>query len=117
MAYIVQRGASAVFAEPGLSQCRQNLDYYRENARIIAQGLTDLGLWFTGGKNSPYLWLKCPNGMDSWAFFDLLLEQVNVVGTPGSGFGKNGQGFFRLTAFGNREKTAEAVERMKALLK
>ena len=117
VAYIVQRGASAVFAEPGLSQCRQNLDYYRENARIIAQGLTDLGLWFTGGKNSPYLWLKCPNGMDSWAFFDLLLEQVNVVGTPGSGFGKNGQGFFRLTAFGNREKTAEAVERMKALLK
>ena len=117
VAYIVQRGASAVFAEPGLSQCRQNLDYYRENARIIAQGLTDLGLWFTGGKNSPYLWLKCPNGMDSWAFFDLLLEQANVVGTPGSGFGKNGQGFFRLTAFGNREKTAEAVERMKALLK
>ena len=82
-----------------------------------ASSPTDRGLWFTGGKNSPYLWLKCPNGMDSWAFFDLLLEQANVVGTPGSGFGKNGQGFFRLTAFGNREKTAEAVERMKALLK
>ena len=73
-------------------------------------------MWYTGGKNSPYVWLRCPNGMDSWAFFDLLLHEANVVGTPGAGFGKNGEGFFRLTAFGSKERTAEAMERVKKLL-
>ena len=79
--------------------------------------MDELGIWYTGGTNSPYIWLKCPNNMKSWDFFDLLLEQANVVGTPGAGFGNNGEGFFRLTAFGNRENTQEAVERIKNLLK
>ena len=79
--------------------------------------MDELGIWYTGGTNSPYIWLKCPNDMKSWDFFDLLLEQANVVGTPGAGFGQNGEGFFRLTAFGNRENTQEAVELIKKLLK
>ena len=79
--------------------------------------MEEMGIWFTGGEHSPYIWLKCPNGMKSWDFFDLLLEQANVVGTPGAGFGKNGEGFFRLTAFGDKQSTVEAVERMKKLLK
>ena len=83
---------------------------------MIAQALTELGIWFTGGKNSPYIWLKCPNGMDSWTFFDFLLENAHVVGTPGAGFGQNGEGFFRLTAFGNHENTKEAVRRIQKLL-
>jgi len=77
--------------------------------------LTELGIWFAGGKNSPYVWMKCPDGMDSWSYFDLLLEKAGVVGTPGSGFGQNGEGFFRLTAFGDAEKTKEAMARLKAL--
>ncbi len=116
VAYIVQRGAAAVFTEEGVAQVQEHLDYYRENARILADAMDELGIWYTGGKNSPYIWFKCPNGMDSWEFFDYLLENANVVGTPGSGFGENGKNFFRLTAFGNREKTKEAVERMKKLL-
>ena len=113
--YIVQRGAAAVFSEEGLKQIQQNLSYYQQNANVLAQTLDELGIWYTGGKNSPYLWLKCPNGMKSWDFFDLLLEKANVVGTPGAGFGANGEGFFRLTAFGSYENTVEAVERIKAL--
>ncbi|MGN1014321.1 MAG: LL-diaminopimelate aminotransferase [Butyricicoccus sp.] len=115
--YIVQRGAAAVFTEEGMKQIRENLGYYQENARILAEALDELGIWYTGGKNSPYLWLKCPNGMESWEFFDYLLENANVVGTPGAGFGENGKNFFRLTAFGDREQTIEAVERIKKLLK
>ena len=115
--YIVQKGAAAVFTEEGEKQIRANIDYYRENAKIITQALDELKIWYTGGKNSPYIWLRCPNGMKSWDFFDLLLKKAGVVGTPGEGFGKNGEGFFRLTAFGNREKTAEAMERIKAILK
>ena len=113
--YIVQRGAAAVFSEQGQQQIREDIDYYQENARIIADALKELGVWFTGGKNSPYIWMKCPNGMASWEFFDYLLTKAHVVGTPGAGFGKNGEGFFRLTAFGNRENTIEAVKRMKKL--
>ena len=114
--YIVQRGAAAVFTEEGMAQIQENLGYYQENARILSEALDELGIWYTGGKNSPYIWLKCPNGMESWDFFDYLLENANVVGTPGAGFGKNGNNFFRLTAFGDREQTIEAVERIKKLL-
>ena len=84
--------------------------------RFSPTTLDELGIWYTGGKSSPYLWLKCPNGMDSWTFFDYLLENANVVGTPGAGFGKNGDGFFRLTAFGDQARTKEAAERLKKLL-
>ena len=114
--YIVQRGAAAVFTEEGMAQIQENLGYYQENARILSEALDELSIWYTGGKNSPYIWLKCPNGMESWEFFDYLLENANVVGTPGAGFGKNGKNFFRLTAFGDREQTIEAVERIKKLL-
>lgn len=114
--YIVQRGAAAVFTKDGRSQIEQNLNYYKNNAKIIAEGLKKLGIWFTGGENSPYIWLKCPRGMSSWEFFDYLLENAQVVGTPGAGFGVNGEGYFRLTAFGSEEVTREAVERISALL-
>ncbi len=114
--YVVQRGAEAVFTERGQRQVRAAIDYYRENARIISEAMDALGIWYTGGVNSPYIWLKCPKGMDSWSFFDFLLEEANVVGTPGAGFGRNGEGFFRLTAFGDRGNTREAVARIQAVL-
>lgn len=117
VSYPVQCGAAAVFTDEGQEQIKVNLEYYKENARIIASALDELGIYYTGGKNSPYIWLECPNGMKSWDFFDLLLNEINVVGTPGAGFGKNGEGFFRLTSFGDRDKTIEAVERLKKLLK
>ena len=116
VAYITQRGAAAVFGPEGQRQIQANLDYYMANAALIADCMDELGIWYTGGKNSPYIWLKCPGGMDSWKFFDYLLENIQVVGTPGAGFGANGEGFFRLTAFGSREVTAEAVQRLKKLL-
>ena len=109
--YIVQRAAEAVFTPEGWSQCMESIGYYRENARIIAGTLDELGIFYTGGIHSPYIWLRCPGGLNSWAFFDLLLEKANVVGTPGAGFGVNGEGFFRLTAFGQRESTREAMQR------
>ncbi len=110
-------GAAAVFTPEGEKEISENIAYYRENAALIAACLDRLGIWYTGGKNSPYIWMKCPFGMTSWEFFDYLLENANVVGTPGSGFGKNGEGYFRLTAFGTRENTVEALKRMEALLK
>ncbi|MGN0557956.1 MAG: LL-diaminopimelate aminotransferase [Acutalibacteraceae bacterium] len=113
----VQCAAAAVLSPEGQKQFRENIAYYQENARIIAQALDELGIYYTGGKNSPYLWLKCPDNMGSWEFFDLLLTKANVVGTPGEGFGKNGAGYFRLTSFGDRENTIEAVRRIKELLK
>ncbi|MCL2195275.1 MAG: LL-diaminopimelate aminotransferase [Oscillospiraceae bacterium] len=112
--YVVQRGAQAVFSPQGLAQAKTDIAYYLENARIIADALEQLGVAFTGGRNAPYVWLQCPGGMNSWAFFDALLEQANVVGTPGAGFGANGEGFFRLTAFGSRENTIEAMRRIAA---
>ena len=115
--YIVQKGAAACFTEEGMKQIKETLGYYKQNAKVLAATLDELGIWYTGGKSSPYLWLKCPNGMDSWTFFDYLLENANVVGTPGAGFGKNGDGFFRLTAFGDQARTKEAAERLKKLLK
>ncbi|MDE5729592.1 MAG: LL-diaminopimelate aminotransferase [Clostridia bacterium] len=114
--YVVQKGAAAVFTKEGMAQIKANLAYYRENAKLIADCMDELGIWYTGGKNSPYIWLKCPNGLKSWEFFDKLLNEAQVVGTPGAGFGENGEGYFRLTAFGSREVTAEAVERIKKLL-
>ena len=114
MPYIVQRGAEAVFSPEGQKQVRETIAYYMENARIIREGVTAAGLSAFGGVNAPYIWLKCPNG-DSWAFFDMLLERANVVGTPGAGFGVNGEGYFRLTAFGTRENTVEAIERIKKI--
>jgi LL-diaminopimelate aminotransferase len=113
--YIVQRGAEAVFTDEGLTEIKGNIGYYLQNAEIIASTLKELGIWFTGGQNSPYIWLKCPNNMPSWDFFDCLLEKANVVGTPGTGFGVNGEGFFRLTAFGNRENVAEAMRRFRSI--
>ena len=113
--YIVQRGAEAVFSIQGQKEIKNNLEYYKENARIISDMLIKHNIWFIGGEHSPYIWLKCPNGMKSWEFFDYLLSNIQVVGTPGSGFGKNGEGYFRLTSFGSRENTIEAVKRMDEL--
>ena len=116
VSYPVQCGAAAVFSEEGREQIKVNLEYYKENARIIANTMDKLGISYTGGINSPYIWLKCPNGMGSWEFFDLLLKEANVVGTPGEGFGKNGKGYFRLTSFGDRDATIEAMVRIEKLL-
>ena len=113
--YIIQKGAAAVFTEEGMAQCRENIAYYQENARIIADTLTRRNIRFFGGVHSPYIWFECPDGMESWEFFDYLLEKANIVGTPGSGFGAHGEGFFRLTAFGTQENTLEAIERIKNL--
>ena len=110
--YIVQKGAAAVFTDNGQKEIMENINYYKENAKIITDTLDKLGIWYTGGKNSPYIWLKCPNNMKSWEFFDYLLNNIQVVGTPGSGFGENGEGYFRLTSFGSRENTIEAMDRL-----
>ena len=115
--YIVQKAAAAVFSEEGQKQAKEAIAYYKQNAKTIAETLKELGVWYVGGENSPYIWLKCPNDMASWDFFDFLLEKANVVGTPGSGFGKNGEGFFRLTAFGDKDRTIEAMKRIKEILK
>ncbi len=114
--YIIQRAAEAVYSPEGQARIRETIDYYMANAKIIREGLIEAGLEIYGGVNAPYLWLKTPNGMDSWEFFDKLLSEANVVGTPGSGFGPSGAGYFRLTAFGNRENTEEAIRRIKTRL-
>lgn len=115
--YIIQRGAEAVFTEKGLDEIKENINYYKENAKIISETLDRCNIWHVGGKHSPYIWLKCPNNMKSWEFFDLLLEKIQVVGTPGSGFGKNGEGFFRLTSFGSKENKIEAMKRFEEAFK
>ena len=115
--YIIQRGAEAVLTEEGQKQVKEMVGYYMENAKIIREGLASLGLTVFGGVNSPYVWLKVPAGMTSWDFFDKLLHEANIVGTPGSGFGPSGENYFRLTAFGSRENTLKAVERIKTQLK
>jgi LL-diaminopimelate aminotransferase len=115
--YIIQRGAEAVFSPEGIGQNKANTDYYMQNAKTISNALTELEIWFSGGKNAPYVWLKCPNNLKSWEFFDILLEQANVVGTPGAGFGSQGEGFLRLSAFASQENTTEAMERIKNTLK
>lgn len=114
-AYIIQRGAEAVFSQEGYASCKESIAYYLNNAKIISSTLDRLGIWYTGGVNSPYIWLKC--GMDSWEFFDYLLKEAGVAGTPGSGFGKCGEGYFRLTAFNTKERTEEAMDRIANLLR
>ena len=114
--YVVQRAAQAALSDGGQAQCREAIAYYMENAGIIGEVLKEKGIEFTGGENSPYLWLKCPNGMGSWEFFDFLLNNAQVVGTPGAGFGDAGEGYFRLTSFGSRESTLEAADRLRKLL-
>ena len=113
--YIVQHAAAKVFSEEGIKECQENLQYYKKNAKVIADTLTELGIRFTGGNHSPYIWFECPNGMDSWTCFDYLLENIQVVGTPGAGFGENGKNYFRLTSFGTYENTVEAMKRFKML--
>jgi len=111
--YPVQKAAAAVYSDEGWRQTREVIDYYMENARIIREGLADAGLTVYGGVNAPYIWLRTPGGMTAWDFFDKLLTECNVVGTPGSGFGPSGEGFFRLSAFGNRDNVIEAVDRIR----
>lgn len=111
VSYIIQRGAEAVFTKEGEAEIQRSIDYYRENAAIITETLDRMGIYYTGGKNAPYIWLKCPGGMDSWSFFDKLLNEIYVVGTPGEGFGRTGTNFFRFTAFSTHEKTRTAMER------
>lgn len=115
VSYIVQRGAQAVFSQEGRKQIKENISYYRKNAEIITKTLDELNIWYTGGKNSPYIWLRCPNGMKSWDFFDYLLNKVGIVGTPGEGFGENADRYFRLTAFSSYENTVKAMERLMSL--
>lgn len=115
VSYIVQRAAEATYFKEGKEQIKANIEAYLENANIIKKGLEEAGFTLYGGVNSPYIWLKVPEGMTSWEFFDKLLEEANIVGTPGSGFGKYGEGYFRLTAFGTKENTIEAMRRIKKL--
>lgn len=113
VSYVTQRAAEAIYTEEGKRQVRENINYYKENAKIIKQGLEEAGYTVYGGTNSPYVWLKLPDGLKSWDFFDKLLSEANVVGTPGVGFGPSGEGYFRLTGFGTKENTKEAIERIK----
>jgi LL-diaminopimelate aminotransferase len=112
VSYVVQRGAEAVYSDEGMREVRENIEYYLNNAKIIKTGLENAGFEVYGGVNSPYIWLKTPDNYTSWEFFDLLLEKTGVVGTPGSGFGENGEGYFRLTSFNTKENTQRAVERI-----
>ena len=115
VSYIIQRGAEAVFSSTGMSQIQAGIHYYRQNAACMAEVLRKLGIWFAGGENSPYIWLKCPGGMSSWEYFDYLLAEAHVVGTPGVGFGTGGEGFIRLTAFGDRADVVRAMDRIRQL--
>lgn len=116
VSYIIQKGAEAVFTEKGMAEVKEIINYYMKNAKALAEFFDSKGIYYTGGINSPYIWLKCPNNMDSWEFFDFLLKEANVVGTPGVGFGSCGAGYFRLTAFNTYENTLESIERMKKVL-
>ncbi len=115
VSYPVQRAAEAVYSEEGQKQIKENISYYMENAKVIKEGLKEAGYTVFGGVNAPYIWLKCPEGMTSWEFFDKLLKEANVVGTPGVGFGPSGEGYFRLTAFGTKENTVEAIRRIQKI--
>ena len=115
VSYIIQKGGAAVFTDEGQKEIKENIAYYKENAKILMQVLDEFNIKYTGGKNAPYIWLKCPNGLDSWVFFDLLLSKVQIVGTPGEGFGSSGEGYFRFSTFGSREDTLLAAKRLKQL--
>ncbi|MBR6873931.1 MAG: LL-diaminopimelate aminotransferase [Ruminococcus sp.] len=117
VSYIIQRAALEVFTPEGQEQIHRNIDIYKNNARMIMQALDKVGIWYTGGQNAPYVWMRCPDGMGSWEFFDLLLNEVQVIGTPGEGFGKCGEGYFRFSSFGSPESTEEAARRLVELLK
>ncbi|HHV51130.1 MAG TPA: LL-diaminopimelate aminotransferase [Clostridiales bacterium] len=117
VSYILQKGGAAVFTPEGQKQIRQNIQVYKNNAKVLMEALDSLGIWYCGGKNAPYIWLKCPNGMGSWEFFDYLLNEIQVVGTPGEGFGACGKGYFRFSTFGSPEDTKEAARRLCELLK
>ncbi|MBQ1490351.1 MAG: LL-diaminopimelate aminotransferase, partial [Blautia sp.] len=116
VSYIIQKAGSAVFTPEGQRQIKENIAFYKENAKILMEALDALGIWYCGGKNAPYIWLKCPKDMGSWEFFDYLLKEIQVVGTPGEGFGACGEGYFRFSTFGSREDTIEAARRLKTLL-
>lgn len=116
VSYIIQKGGAAVFTPEGQEQIHNNIQIYKNNAKVLTEALDELGIWYTGGKNAPYIWLKCPNGMGSWEFFDYLLNEVQVVGTPGEGFGACGEGYFRFSTFGSPEDTKEAACRLVKLL-
>ncbi len=116
VSYIIQRGAAAVFTPEGQEQIHKNIAVYKRNAACIMRALDQLGIWYCGGKNAPYIWMKCPDGMGSWEFFDYLLKEAQIVGTPGEGFGACGEGYFRFSSFGNPEDTEEAARRMIKLL-
>ena len=116
VSYIIQKGAAAVFTPEGQKQIHNNIRIYKENAACLMKALDELGIWYCGGKNAPYIWMKCPDGMRSWEFFDYLLNEIQVVGTPGEGFGKCGEGYFRFSTFGNPEDTKEAARRLSGLL-
>ncbi len=111
--YVTQRAAEAVFSKEGQKQIQENIAYYKRNAQVMVQAMKDMGLWYTGGENSPYVWFQCPEGKSGWEYFDYLLNEKEIVGTPGEGFGKNGAGCMRLSAFGDAQKTVEAMERLK----
>ena len=117
VSYILQKGALAVFTSEGQQQIRDNLRIYKENASYFMEALDAAGIWYTGGKNSPYIWMKCPDGMSGWEFFDYLLREIQVVGIPGDGFGKCGKGYFRFSTFGSPEETKEAANRLCNLLR
>lgn len=112
VSYIIQKGGVAVFTEEGQRQIHENIQIYKKNARTLMHALDQIGIWYCGGKNAPYIWMKCPNGMGSWEFFDYLLHEIQVVGTPGEGFGACGEGYFRFSTFGSPEDTKEAAERL-----
>ena len=114
--YVVQKAAEAVFSAEGYKASLENVEYYTRNAAVIGKALEEVGVWYCGAKNSPYIWMECPNGMKSWEFFDVLLQKGNVVGTPGVGFGSNGEGYFRLTGFGDAQRTVEAASRLKKVI-
>lgn len=114
--YIVQRGAAAAFSEAGYKASLENVQFYAANAAVIGKALEEVGVWYCGGHNSPYIWMECPKGMKSWDFFDVLLQKGNVVGTPGVGFGPGGEGYFRLTGFGDAQRTVEAAKRLKKVI-
>ena len=116
VSYIIQKGGAAVFTPEGQKQIKTNIKIYKNNAKVLMEALDSLGIWYTGGKNAPYIWLKCPNGMGSWEFFDYLLNEVQVVGTPGEGFGACGEGYFRFSTFGSPEDTKEAARGLCELL-
>jgi len=115
VSYVIQKGAAVVFTDEGQKQIRENIRVYKQNAKVLMEALDAVGLWYCGGKNAPYIWLKCPNNMSSWEFFDLLLNEAQIVGTPGAGFGACGEGYFRFSTFGDTKDTAVAAEKLKVL--